>query len=228
MKPSQPEIAVLINAEAWSKFRHWIDLAGDDEVSCLGLIEEIKENGRIIALLVSHIYLVEQVVTAAETTLNDKAVANLMIQLATEGIDTSRLKCWIHSHATMKVFWSGTDDECCAKLANGSYSVSIVTNLHGDILTRIDVYNPCHMTADKIPTQIHYPISDEFLELYSAEFESKVKRKRQRPRAKDSLIPISPIEDEEELERAFEQGYINIYEYEQLSGQSIFSDVCGG
>ena len=161
----------------------------------------------------------------ADTTLDDKAVANLMIQLATQGADTSLLKCWIHSHAGMKAFWSQTDDECCAKLANGSYSVSIVTNHEGSILTRIDVYKPCHMMADKIPTQIHYPLSEELLEQCTAEFESKVKRQFQPSKATKEL-PVAPlVESEEELERAFEQGYITLNEYEQLSGHSIFDEV---
>ena len=147
-----------------------------------------------------------------------------MIQLAAEGIDGSRLKCWLHSHAGMKAFWSTTDDECCAMLANGSYSVSIVTNIRGDILTRLDVYHPCHITLDKVPTHIHYQCSKELEELYTAEFESKVKRTGMVVKQKDRFVPIPDFNSEEELERAFEQGYINMHEYEQLSGHSIFDD----
>jgi len=79
-------------------------VANLDEVSALGLIDEIKNNGMTTGLIVSEIYLVEQTVNGAETTLDDKAVASLMIQLAAEDVDGSRLKCWIHSHSDMKVF----------------------------------------------------------------------------------------------------------------------------
>jgi hypothetical protein len=222
MKQSQPEITVLIDSKAWTKLRHWVTLAGEDEVSCLGLIDEIKNNGKLEALLVSDIYLVEQIVNSAETMLDDKAVANLMIQLSGDGIDVCRLKCWIHSHSTMKVFWSTTDDECCCLLANGSYSVSVVTNLRGEILTRIDVYNPCHMVADKIPTLIHCPCSKELEELYSTEFQAKVKRQEYLGQFRDRLVPAGNLSD---LDLALEQGYINIYEYEQLSGVPIFEDI---
>ena len=224
MKQLQPEFTVYIDAKAWAKFQYWVNIAGNDEVSALGLVDEVKDNDKITGLLISEIYLVEQTVNGAETTLDDKAVANLMIQLAAEGIDGSRLKCWLHSHAGMKAFWSTTDDECCAMLANGSYSVSIVTNIRGDILTRLDVYHPCHITLDKVPTHIHYQCSKELEELYTAEFESKVKRTGMVVKQKDRFVPIPDFNSEEELERAFEQGYINMYEYEQLSGHSIFDD----
>jgi len=224
MKQLQPEFTVYIDAKAWAKFQYWIKLAAEDEVSALGLVDEIKDNGKVARLLVSEIYLVEQTVNSAQTILDDKAVANLMIQLAAEGVGGSRLKCWLHSHAGMKVFWSTTDDECCAMLANGSYSVSIVTNFRGDMLTRLDVYHPCHITLDKVPTHIHYQCSKELEELYTAEFESKVKRTGMVVKQKDRFVPALDFNSEEELELAFEQGYINMVEYEQLSGRPIFDD----
>ncbi len=224
MKKSQPDFTVHIDAKAWAKFQYWVELAGEEEVSALGLVDEIMDNGNIAGLIVTDIYLVEQTVSAADTTLNDKAVANLMIQLATEGIDGSQLKCWIHSHAGMKVFWSTTDDECCAMLANGSYSVSIVTNLRGDILARLDVYKPCHIALDNVPTQIYCPCSKERQEEYKAEFDAKVKRTNRLFKPKDCLVPVADFNSEEELETAFEQGYINMHEYEQLAGRSIFDD----
>ncbi|MCD6162970.1 MAG: hypothetical protein J7K40_11240 [candidate division Zixibacteria bacterium] len=221
----QPEFTVHIDANAWAKFQHWVGLANQDEVSALGLIDEVKNNGRTTGLFVSEIYLVEQTVNGAETTLDDKAVANLMIQLATEEIDGSRLKCWIHSHAGMTAFWSTTDDECCAILANGSYSVSIVTNIRGDILTRLDVYHPCHLILDKVLTQIHYPCSKELEELYTAEFEAKVNKTGIVVKKNDRFVPTMDFTCEEELELAFEQGTINMEEYQQLSGYSIFDDL---
>ena len=225
MKQLQPEFTVHIDAKAWAKFQYWVRLANQDEVSALGLIDEVKNNSRTTGLIVSEIYLVEQTVNGAETTLDDKAVANLMIQLATEGIDGSRLKCWIHSHAGMKTFWSTTDDDCCVMLANGSYSVSIVTNIRGDILTRLDVYHPCHLILDKVSTQIHYQCSKELEELYTTEFEAKVKRTGIVLKKNDRFVPTMDFTCEEELELAFEQGTINMEEYQQLSGHSIFDDL---
>jgi hypothetical protein len=224
MKKLQPDFMVYIDAQAWAKFRYWVELAGDDEVSALGLVDEIHENGATTGLIVSEIFLLDQIVDGSETTLDDKAVADLMIELAKKDVNNSRLKGWIHSHAGMKVFWSTTDDECCEKLANGSYSLSIVTNLHGDILTRIDVYNPCHIVLDKVPTQIYYPQPEELRDSLETEFTLKVKKAELPFKPKDKLIPVKSLETMDELELAFNQGYINMYEYEQLSGKSIFDD----
>ena len=225
MKQPMSDIAVFIEASVWAKLRHWVKLAKNDEVSCLGLVEEMKDGGKVAALLVSDIYLLEQEVSGAETELDDKAVANLLIQLTTEGVDTSRLKCWIHSHATMKTFWSGTDDECCSQLANNSYTVSIVTNLRGDLLARVDLYHPFRITLHDVPTRIHCACSKEMEELYTAEFESKVKRWTDAVKTPKRFQPATEFQTEEELEEAFEQGYINMYEYEQLSGRCLFDDL---
>lgn len=224
MKQPVLDIAVFIESEAWAKLRHWVKLAGQDEVSCLGLIDEVKNEGRITALLVSEIYLLDQKVSGADVELNDKAVANLMIQLAAEGINTSQLKCWIHSHAGMKTFWSSTDEECCSLLANDSYSVSIVTNLRGDLLTRIDIYNPFRVTLNKVPIQIHSTCSKELEELCTAEFEAKVKRWTKIGKFSKRFQHTANFQSEEELEKAFEEGSINMYEYEELSGQPLFDD----
>ena len=218
------DIGIFIDGEAWAKLRHWVKLSGDNEVSCLGLIDELKDGERITALLVSEIYLLDQKVSGADVELDDKAVANLMIQLATEGIDTSKLKCWLHSHATMRVFWSSTDEECCSQLANNSYSVSIVTNLRGDLLTRIDIYNPFRVTLNKVPIQIHCVCSKELEELYSAEFEAKVKRWTKISKFPQRFQPTVNFQSEEELEEAFDRGDINMYEYQELSDQPLFDD----
>ena len=218
------DIGIFIDGEAWAKLRHWVKLSGDNEVSCLGLIDELKDGERITALLVSEIYLLDQKVSGADVELDDKAVANLMIQLATDGIDTSRLRCWIHSHAGMKTFWSSTDEECCSQLANNSYSVSIVTNLRGDLLSRIDIYNPFRVTLNKVPIQINCTCSKELEELYSAEFEAKVKRWTKISKFPKRFQPTADFQSEEELEEAFERGDINMYEYQGLFDQPLFDD----
>jgi hypothetical protein len=121
MKQPETEFKILFNNQAYTKLRHFIELSQHDENSFLGLADEIKDGNQTSALLVSDIFLLDQIVTPIETTLANKAVADLMIELASTGIDVSRLKCWIHSHADMKAFWSQTDEDCCAMLTNGSY-----------------------------------------------------------------------------------------------------------
>ena len=47
MKQLQPEFAVYIDAKAWAKFQYWVNIAGNDEVSALGLVDEVKDNDKI-------------------------------------------------------------------------------------------------------------------------------------------------------------------------------------
>jgi hypothetical protein len=61
-----------------------------------------------------------------------------------------------------------------------------------------------------------------------AEFQSKVKRSKPLPRSKDRNKAALTLDDQDELEQALDQGYINIYEYQELAGFSVFDDVCGG
>ena len=50
MKQLQPEFTVHIDAEACAKFQYWVKLATEDEVSALGLVDEISDNGKITGL----------------------------------------------------------------------------------------------------------------------------------------------------------------------------------
>ena len=87
MKQPETEFMILVDGKAYAKLRHFIELSNNDEISFLGLIEEIKDGTQIRALLVSDIFLLNQTVTEVETTLSNKAVADLMIDLSGTGID---------------------------------------------------------------------------------------------------------------------------------------------
>lgn len=60
------------------------------------------------------------------------------------------------SHASMDVFWSGTDEQCVKDLGGeeGDYYISLVTNRENNLLVRLDVYNPFRATFDELPLQI--------------------------------------------------------------------------
>lgn len=62
-------------------------------------------------------------------------------EMTKKGEDLKDWNVWWHSHASMGVFWSGTDDKMVSGMANGNgYLVSIVTNHKGDFKTRFDIY----------------------------------------------------------------------------------------
>ena len=71
------------------------------------------------------------------------------------------------------VFWSSTDEECAAGLANSRYFVSIVVNKKGDIKSRVDLYEPLRVTMDELSVETVMPDFGT-LEQCTAEFKAKV------------------------------------------------------
>ena len=206
----------MIHANAWSKIKNWVKLASPDEVSALGLIDELRDdNNSIIGFLISEVFLLDQTCNVVETSIDDEAVSKLMVDLSDNGHDLSKLKCWIHSHGKMGVFWSKTDDECCQQLSNNSYTVSIVTNLKGEILCRLDIYNPVHVTIDEIPVQIYYPEEDSLSEWCKEEFERKVKKEPLVVRNTKRKGKVTEFGTLDEIEEAYEKGEITFEDYYQ-------------
>jgi hypothetical protein len=173
--PAQLGIKIQVDAVAMQKFWQWVDLA-KGEVSALGLVDEIRDanTGMITALLVTDFFLVKQQCSPDETTMDAAAIAELMLDLEAKDIDSRKLRCWAHSHAQMQVFWSGTDNECIAGLANGEYLISLVVNKNRDAMCRLDSYHPCHMYLTDVVWEIVYPHVDGLAETCLAEFKSKV------------------------------------------------------
>ena len=215
-KQIQQEFAIMIHANAWSKIKNWVKLASPDEVSALGLVDELRDDDNsIIGFLISEVFLLDQTCNIVETSIDDEAVSKLMVDLSDNGHDLSGLKCWIHSHGKMQAFWSNTDDECCQQLSNNSYTVSIVTNLKGEILCRLDIYNPVHVTIDEIPVQIYYPEEDSLSDWCREEFERKVKKEPLVVRKIKRKGKVAEFGTLDEIEEAYEKGEITFEDYYQ-------------
>ena len=173
--PVQLGIKIQIDTVAMQKLWAWTDLARG-EVSCLGLIEEIRDEstGLITALRVTDFFLVKQVCSADETTMDQAAIAELIMSLEVKGIDSRKLRCWAHSHGTMTVFWSGTDHDCIDGLANGDYLVSLVVNKKRDAMCRLDVYHPAHLFVTDIVWEVYTPLPESLEKACFEEFQTKV------------------------------------------------------
>jgi hypothetical protein len=174
-EPVQLGIKIQVDAVAMMKFWHWVDMA-KGEVSALGLVDEIRDadTGMITALLVTDFFLVKQECSIDETTMDPAAVAQLIADLENQNIDSRKLRCWTHSHGSMSVFWSGTDDENINGLANGEYLLSLVVNKKRDTMCRLDQYNPCHLYLSDVVWEVYYPLVDGLAEACFAEFKAKV------------------------------------------------------
>jgi hypothetical protein len=87
-----------------------------------------------------------------------------MYEMDRSGEDPKNWNVWWHSHASMGVFWSGTDNDTIVSHANnGGFLISIVTNKEGKFKTRFDIFpkdiSPLgvvtyYKAADDIDTEI--------------------------------------------------------------------------
>jgi hypothetical protein len=168
-------IRIQIDAIAMQKLWTWTDVART-EVSALGLVEEIRDadTGAVTSLLITDMFLVKQQCSMDETTMDAQAVAELMVSLEAQGIESRKLRLWAHSHAAMSVFWSSTDDACVEGLANGEWLLSLVVNKKHDAQMRLDEFNPAHLYLTDVAFEIAYPIVDGLAAECLAEYKAKV------------------------------------------------------
>lgn len=96
---------VHFDIKAWFKMWKLVELC-DGEVGWLGLVDELAGGD----YLITDIFIPEQVVSGATTDIESDAVANLAVELESQGIDSTKLRYWGHSHVNMQVSPSGTDE----------------------------------------------------------------------------------------------------------------------
>ena len=184
----QLDIKIQVDALAWTKFMTWVELA-KGEVSAFGIVEQ-----RFNRLIVTDFVLLDQVCTSTETELDPKAIAQLMQDVE----DPSMLRCWAHSHADMKVFWSGQDEATIAGLSNDEWMLSLVVNKDHDAMMRLDVYYPAHIHVDDVVWELRYDVPLETKADWKKQFKDKV---TEAPEFRMDLQPIVDLPDlEEELD----------------------------
>jgi hypothetical protein len=209
---------VYLSVQAYQKMKIWVEMA-QGEISWLGTVSESKDkNGRFEAFLIEDIHLLKQVCSGAHTALDDESVGQFLAEMAMKGEDTSRIKAWLHSHGTLRCFWSTTDEDCITGLANSSYLISLVTNKDGSILARIDIFKPIHVTVNEIAVDIFYPENDEFREFCKKEFKAKVTESLflQAGPAQQSFPGTTELDQKvEELEEKVSSGRISLDEYQR-------------
>jgi hypothetical protein len=209
---------IYLSVEAYQKMRLWVEMA-KGEISWLGSVSELKsQDGVFEAFLIEDIHLLKQTCSSVNTALDDQSLGQFLTEMVIKNQDTSKIKAWIHSHATMNCFWSAIDEGCITNLANSSYVISIVTNKDGDILARIDIFKPFHITVNETIVDIYYPADEHLKKHCKKEFKEKV--------TESMFIPASPVIQSfpgttdvdrriEELEERVSTGRISMEEYQR-------------
>ncbi len=202
---------IYLSVKAYQKMRVWTEMA-KGEVSWLGTVSRIEED-----FFIEDIYLLKQVCTDANTSLDDASVGEFLTEMAKEGNDPSKIKAWLHSHGRLKAFWSQTDEETIERMRSAGYLISVVTNKDGEMLGRIDIFNPFHVHISDTQVNVFHEPDEEFKKALSEEFHEKVTEQvplpmpfvgRRFPGTTDTDRKI------EELEEAVSLGKISLEEYQ--------------
>jgi hypothetical protein len=127
------------------KMKYYVESV-DAEISGVGKTHIIGED-----IYVEDVIIFKQKCTGAHTDLDIEDEMKVMYERDQRGESSKNWNLWWHSHASMGVFWSGTDTKNIDDQAsNGSFLLSIVTNKKGDFKTRFDTF-----PTDTSPFKIH-------------------------------------------------------------------------
>lgn len=161
---------------AKTKLELYIQLADPAEVSGLGKVERLGRDG----FLCTDIVLFEQESSWGGTELSQEAVAEFFATLIGRGEDPGQYRLWWHSHGHHQCFWSRTDVKTIERLGD-SWLVSVVGNAAGDLLARLDVFEPVHLWGE-LSTEVYLEADAQLAEMIKKELSEKVRfRKPQYP-----------------------------------------------
>lgn len=137
------------------------------EISGLGTIDIIDG-----LFVIGEVYLLKQTASQTTTELDSDAIAELLMNMATEGKDTGRIKLWWHSHGNMKPFWSAQDEQTCRAMS-ASWMVALVTNKAGESLARVELSHPVRLSVP-IEVETQKEVNEELVREVRAEIKAKV------------------------------------------------------
>lgn len=179
--------------------------------------------------------------------MDDKDQAKVMFKMDKAGESLKDWNVWWHSHSTMGVFWSGTDNNTILEHANnGGYLISIVTNKEGKFKTRIDIFpkdvSPFgivtyYKAADDIETEIlpeiHDPVRRKelasILNVKIDKVEADIKEIEEEYKTKIGEI-TKELQDEkaslvQKIEFAYDTDNVELEEeYSRLSGSTLIEN----
>jgi len=145
---------VVFSINAYIKYQAYINKV-ETEISGLGKVVKHKDEG---FFYIEDLILLPQIeATGAYTKFNNSKFYDELIQ---KGEQPSDYKLWWHSHVNMPVFWSSTDNNTAGdydiELPEDNWFLSIVGNKKGEILCRLDIFDPIRITLNKIPWEIDF------------------------------------------------------------------------
>ena len=158
---------VHIPREVHNKIMHWVRKGGSHECSGMGKIVIKDGHPHIVDA-----WMVKQKNHSAESEMDGDDLARLLFQKKDiPGI----MSFWWHSHAGMSTFWSTTDRDQIAKLANNGMCVATVFNNRGESRSCVAANAPFLFHVDDVKLEIvEDEINLEKIKSWDFEYTDKV------------------------------------------------------
>lgn len=172
----EPPLEVRYTPEVWQTISYIVDKQ-PLEVGWLGLVEETD-----YGYLITDVFVPKQTVSAAETDIDEDAMAELAIALDDEGKDIGQLLYWGHSHVNMAVSPSAQDeDQVTAFLENCPVFIRGIYNKRGE--SKVDVYDVARNVIHQcVPDLIDYPaLPDERIAALDVVLKTNVEKRVYKP-----------------------------------------------
>ena len=226
-----------ITTHAQQKLRAYIDNC-ETEISGFGKIEIVTGG-----FLITDVKIFKQVVSSAHTDIDSDALGAFLYDITKAGDEVEKWTLWWHSHASMKAFFSVTDDDTIKGSSEMPYLVSLVGNHDGEWEARYDTYKPVHATSElevvllsefnKEITQscvkeIKELVSETFL--YQSPYQSKSYEGYQDVKESQIYLPYNdkrkrPNKRQRELIQKAEEGEYMLTEQEKLEIQPFYDTL---
>ncbi len=173
------EFEITLSRLAYNKIKTWCNLL-DVEITAMGIVQ-VRNNTEFY---VHDFYLFRQVVDKTECKAKDDlAMCELMDKIAKDenlkelGYTPSNIKCWWHSHNSMGVSPSSTDEQTSRNYATNDFLVTLISNHDDKFYSRVTIFKPFHIEFENIPVYIEDEgITEEFIEERKKKLRNSLKK----------------------------------------------------
>ena len=164
-------ITLHIPIQIWQRIRYYIDACTPREVTGIGTITRIDSR----TLRVTKVFLPNQCTSAGYCECDDEALNGIIFNLVEDNpARAGDLRFRWHSHANGQCFWSTTDQEDINNWQS-DWVINLVSNVKGDILARLDMFEPFRIANIPLEVIIDLPESEDLRRECFAEAQQKVR-----------------------------------------------------
>ena len=164
-------ITLHIPIQIWQRIRYYIDACTPREVTGIGTITRIDSR----TLRVTKVFLPNQCSSAGYCECDDEALNGIIFNLVEDNPALAGdLRFRWHSHANGQCFWSTTDQEDIHNWQS-DWVINLVSNVKGDILARLDMFEPFRIANIPLEVIIDLPESEDLRRECFAEAQQKVR-----------------------------------------------------